>query len=157
MNLFSDNALAKLREGNLREANHLLGSPYHLKGTVIKGNQIGRTIGFPTANIHPSEETPLYLPKGVYAVYVDVKGHSYHGMSNIGVRPTLNLHQLSIEVNIFDFEDDIYGETISVLFMERVRDEIKFPGLEALKEQIEKDKVSAEKLLEMRLNPDSCT
>ena len=145
----------ELRKGNVREANHLWGSPYLLKGIVIKGNQLGRKLGFPTANLELSGNTPLYLANGVYAVYVIVNSHRYGGVTNIGIRPTLDLHQLTIEVNIFDFDEDIYGKIISVLFIERIRDELKFPGLEALKEQITKDKVIAEALLGVGRYPDS--
>ena len=147
----------KLREGNVREANLLLGFHYFLKGVVIKGNQMGRTIGFPTANIKLSKETPLYLPNGVYAGYVEIEDYRYPGMINIGVRPTLDLHQLSIEVNIFDFNDDLYEKNISILFADRIRDELKFPGLYSLKEQIIKDKVRAEAMLGVGRKPNSGT
>ena len=146
----------ELRIGNIREANRIQGFPYSLQGIVIKGNKLGRTLGFPTANIEPSRNTPLYLVNGVYAVYAKLNGRCYKGVTNIGTRPTLNINQLSIEVNLIDFDEDIYGKTITLFFIERIRDEIKFPGFDALKEQIRIDKDTAERLLRTVYNPDTC-
>jgi riboflavin kinase/FMN adenylyltransferase len=129
-----------LENGDVAAANHFLGYPYALSGEVIRGNQIGRTLGFPTANILPN---PLKLvPKtGIYAVKIEVRGNTYNGMLNIGFRPTVSAeNQLNIEANIFDFSADIYGETIKIVFLQRIRDERKFDGLNELAQQIEMDK-----------------
>ena len=157
MNTIPDTVIDELHKGNVRIAYHFLGTPYMLKGHVIKGNMLGRQLGFPTANLELSGETPLYLANGVYAVYVLLNGRRYKGVTNIGIRPTLNLNQLTIEVNIFDFNEDIYGELLSILFIDRIRDEMKFAGLSALKEQIVKDKAAALVLLEMWRDSDTGT
>jgi len=145
-----EKAIIEIRAGNVKEAKRILGIPFSVKGKVIHGNHLGRTIGFPTANIQPDEDTLVLPGNGVYAVNVFVNGKSLQGMTNIGIRPTLDLLQLSIEVNIFDFNEDIYGQSISVEFFDRIRDERKFPGLDALKEQISKDKETALSLLGVR-------
>jgi len=152
-----EHVISSLRKGKIREANHLLGFPYEIHGVVIIGNQIGRTLGFPTANLQLSEETQLYIPNGVYAVVARVHGVYYRGITNIGVRPTLGLHQLSIEVNLFDFNQDIYGQSIAVQFIEWLRNEMKFSDLDALKNQIKKDKKIAEELLGLGNHPNSGT
>jgi riboflavin kinase/FMN adenylyltransferase len=136
-----------LGEGNIREANTLLGDYYSLQGTVIAGRQMGRILGFPTANIKLNEHSPLFLANGVYAVKIKHGTSLYNGMVNIGIRPTLEQHELTIEVNLFDFSDDLYGQDLTLLFFDRIRDEMKFPNLEALKHQISLDKKQIEELL----------
>ena len=121
--------------------------PYAFAGIIVKGNQLGRTIGFPTANILPENESEFPLPKGVYAVKAMVRGRTNSGMANVGVKPTLGLNRLNIEIHIFDFSEDIYGEMMSVKFIRYVREERKFPTLEALKEQIGKDEIVIRKIL----------
>ncbi len=129
-----------LHEGNVREANRLLGYEYAITGKVVYGNGIGHGIGFPTANIEIASEYKLIAANGVYACRILIDNNIYKGMSNIGVRPTIDHGELTIEVNIFDFNKDIYGETIMIQFVDRLRDEKKFKNLEALKDQLIKDR-----------------
>jgi riboflavin kinase/FMN adenylyltransferase len=96
-----------------------------LTGIVVKGNQLGRTIGFPTANLIPGKDEIPLLKKGVYAVRVKVKQNFFDGMANIGIRPTLEQHELTIEAHLFDFSEDIYGETITIFFYDFIREERK--------------------------------
>jgi riboflavin kinase / FMN adenylyltransferase len=143
-----------LAEGNIRQANALLGVVYSLRGTVIKGQQLGRVLGFPTANLKLNQEYPLFIANGIYAVNVTVENIRYQGMANIGIRPTLENHELTIEVNIFEFNRDIYGHEIVVHFIDRLRDEKKFNSLDELKDQIAKDKVEITLLLSTGVHPD---
>lgn len=129
-----------LLEGNISLANDYLGYPYVLTGNVVKGNQLGRTIGFPTANIEIPEEYKLIPKNGVYIVTVNVSNQTVFGMMNIGVKPTLGENKLSIEVHLLNFDKDIYNQKIQVQLLERLRDEQKFESFEALKSQIELDK-----------------
>jgi riboflavin kinase/FMN adenylyltransferase len=129
--------------GDIELANDYLGDPFELTGTVIRGKALGRTIGFPTANIFIDSDLKLIPNNGVYAVKVLLNGKALNGMMNIGVRPTVSgNNQQSIEVNIFDFNEDIYGEQITLHFYSKLRDEKKFNGVEALKEQLKKDEIS---------------
>jgi len=146
-----------LAEGNIREANKLLGDYYSLKGTVIEGKRLGRTLGFPTANLKLNELSPLFLANGVYAVRIKYKTVIYNGMVNIGIRPTFEQHELTIEVNLFDFSDDLYGQDLTLFFIDRIRDEMKFPNIEALKHQISLDKTSIQELLTGGNQSDSYT
>ncbi|MBL0046996.1 MAG: bifunctional riboflavin kinase/FAD synthetase [Bacteroidetes bacterium] len=132
-----------LNSGNIKVANEYLGYPYSLSGKVVKGNQRGRTIDYPTANIEVSEARKLIPAIGVYAVKVTVLGKNYSGMMNIGHRPTVGGGAITLEVNIFDFNADIYDQTLSVQFIERIRSEQKFEHLEALKAQLALDKTKA--------------
>ncbi|KGX88400.1 riboflavin biosynthesis protein RibF [Pontibacillus litoralis] len=129
-----------LREGKMEKVASLLGRPYAIKGTVIQGDQRGRTIGFPTANMEV-EETYITPPVGVYAVQVKVGDAYYEGMANVGYKPTFYQEekQLSVEVNLFDFKGNLYGEQLEVLWHRYVRNEIKFNGVEALMDQLKKD------------------
>jgi riboflavin kinase/FMN adenylyltransferase len=129
-----------LLEGNVSLANEYLGYPYVLTGNVVKGNQLGRTIGFPTANIEIPEEYKLIPKNGVYIVTANVNEQLVFGMMNIGVRPTLGENKLSIEVHILNFDTDIYNQKIQVHVLVRLRDEQKFESFEALKLQLETDK-----------------
>ena len=129
-----------LLEGNISLANEYLGYPYVLTGNVVKGNQLGRTIGFPTANIEIPEEYKLIPKNGVYIVTANVLDQNVFGMMNIGVKPTLGENKLSIEVHLLDFDKDIYNQKIQVNLLERLRDEQKFDSFDALKSQLEKDK-----------------
>jgi len=129
-----------LLSGNIIEANECLGYDYFLSGKVVSGNRIGRTIGFPTANINIHEEK-LLPASGVYAVKIIIDGKEHNGMLNIGSRPTINAGgKTSTEVHIFDFNRDIYGKVIYVYFKKFIRNEIKFSTKYELKKQIEKDK-----------------
>lgn len=131
-----------LETGDIQKASHYLGYPYLLKGKVVEGRRLGREIGFPTANILPDDQHKLIPIDGVYAVLVNVGGVQYKGMLNVGTRPTVNTNvdHRSIEVHIFDFSADIYQSDISVSFMERIRNEVKFGNLDQLKEQLLLDK-----------------
>ncbi len=135
-----------LIEGNIQSANELLGRNYSFSGVIVKGRQLGRTIGFPTANVMVSELYKLIPANGVYAVKTFVRGHWYFGMMNIGNRPTVDGIGRTQEVNIFDFDDDIYGENMTVEIVEYIRQEQKFNGLDELKTQILVDKAKSEKL-----------
>ncbi len=130
-----------LEEGNVVRAAEFLGRKYALKGVVISGNHLGRTIGFPTANLGLYNPLKLVPMNGVYAVDVLLRKEKYRGICNIGVRPTVNAgNNISIETHILDFDEDIYGLDLVVEFVGRIREEVKFPSLQALKAQLEKDK-----------------
>mgnify|MGYP000033981547 FL=1 len=134
----------KIREailaGNIEKANDYLGDAFELTGTVVKGNQLGRTIGFPTANIVLDSELKLIPGNGVYAVRVCVNQIWHDGMMNIGTRPTVVTNGgRTIEVNIFDFDQTIYDQKVTVQFLSKWRDEQKFNGLEELKNQLKRD------------------
>lgn len=134
-----------LMENDIETANGFLGYPYFFEGVVIEGNKLGRTIGYPTANLHISSEEKLIPGNGVYAVEVRSQKSelkSLQGMMNIGVRPTVDGKKRVIEVNIFDFDEDIYGQTLQVHVHHYLRGEVKFNGLEELKNQLQKDKLA---------------
>lgn len=134
-----------LQNGEIEKANHYLGYQFTLHGTVVEGKQLGRKLGFPTANIEASDKNKIIPGYGVYAVKVELNGAEYNGMLNIGTRPTFNNNadNRSIEVNIFDFEGDIYGKEITLKFIGKIRDEKKFETVEMLVYQLEKDKIEA--------------
>ncbi len=136
-----------LEEGDLATANEYLGYEYMLSGTVIKGNQIGRSIDFPTANIEVGDSVKLTPANGVYAVRIELEGAVHKGMLNIGVRPTVDGTNRQIEANVFDFDRDIYGKEIVLHFVEKIRDEKKFDDLEALKKQLEIDRNKTKQIL----------
>lgn len=137
-----------LQNGNIAEAQKMLGHRFELTGKVAKGLQIGTKIGFPTANILIEDAYKLVPPEGIYAVWVYYNQLKYKGMLYIGNRPTINQNlEQTIEVNIFDFDQDIYGQELRVEFVEYLRGDAKFEGLEALKSQLEIDKVMALKVL----------
>lgn len=129
-----------LLEGDVALAAEYLGYHFSLFGRVIKGDKIGRTIGFPTANIFIEESYKLIPSDGIYAVTIEMAGQTYKGMAYIGQRPTINGMTRNIEVNIFDFNQEIYGQNITMTFLEFLRHDVKFAGLEALKLQLQKDK-----------------
>ena len=133
-----------LSVGDVELANAMLGYNYGLYGVVVAGNRLGRTIGFPTANMKLYEPLKLVPEGGVYAVDVQVLGKEYRGMCNIGVRPTVGANNgLTIETNIFDFDEDIYGLDIRIAFRRRIRAEQRFASLEELKEQLQKDRLAS--------------
>lgn len=136
-----------LQEGDVKMAADYLGHDYSLTGKVIAGKQLGRTIGYPTANILVEDKYKLIPIDGVYAVKVEHKGGLYGGMLNIGNNPTVPGKGRSIEVNIFDFEKDIYGDDATIYFIKRLRDELKFNNLEELKIALAKDKVDSMAIL----------
>ena len=136
-----------LNAGKVSVANMLLGYEYSITGKVVPGNAIGRKLGFPTANIEIADEYKLIAAVGVYACRVYWMGKCYKGMSNIGYRPTINHGELTIEVHIIDFNEQIYDQEITISFVDRMRDEKKFEHKEALIEQLKIDKVNAMKVL----------
>lgn len=140
----STNIRQALLNGDIKLANQLLTYPYQLTGKVVVGDKLGRTLGFPTANLAINDSDKLIPASGVYAVTVqlkkDEKTRNFQGMMNIGYRPTVNGKERRIEVHIFSFDEDIYNETLSVSLLAYTRKEMKFAGLEALKEQLHKDK-----------------
>jgi riboflavin kinase/FMN adenylyltransferase len=136
-----------LAAGDLDTATHFLGRPYSLSGRIIKGDKLGRVLGFPTANIDPDSHDKLVPVEGIYAVQVLYSNALYGGMLYIGNRPTVDGSRRSIEVNIFDFDRDIYGETLQVSFIRLLRRDSKFEDLESLKEQLAKDKKAALRVL----------
>lgn len=129
--------------GDVTTAQLLLGRPYALSGRVVKGHRLGRVLGFPTANIDIDSHYKLVPVEGIYAVSVTYAGKEYGGMLYIGNRPTINGTGRSIEVNIFNFDKEIYGEELKVSFLKLLRVDVKFKDLEALKIQLHKDKESA--------------
>ena len=135
-----------LIEGNLATANRFLGYPYFITGTVTTGKQLGRTIGYPTANINVTETYKLIPAQGVYAVSAVINGKTVLGMMNIGTRPTVDgiNETQTIEVNFFDFDTDIYGAQLQVNLHHRLRSEQKFEGLDALKQQLALDKIQSQ-------------
>lgn len=136
-----------LRDGDIATANRYLGYEYALLGTVVEGNQLGRSIGFPTANLALNEPDKLVPKDGSYAVKVLMGQLEYGGMMNIGVRPTVDGERRTIEVNIFDFDDVIYGKEVKLVFYSRIRDEVRFTDLDQLREQLGKDRLRAEEIL----------
>lgn len=137
-----------ISENDIATANAALGYPYFFEGLVVEGNKLGRTLGYPTANLHIGSEEKLIPGNGVYAVFVEIineanQSKKHGGMMNIGIRPTIDGKKRVIEVNIFDFDQTIYGETIRVHVLQQLRSEVKFDGLEGLKSQLAKDKADA--------------
>jgi riboflavin kinase/FMN adenylyltransferase len=128
-----------LSSGNLTSANELLGRPYTLSGTVVQGKQLGRQLGYPTANIQIDEPNKLIPPNGVYIGYTLIGEIKYKIMLNIGVRPTVDGTTQTIEAHILDFEKDIYNEHISLFLVQFLREEQRFNGLDALKIQLQQD------------------
>jgi riboflavin kinase/FMN adenylyltransferase len=136
-----------LMEGNIKKANKYLGYHFMLTGKVIKGKGLGKQIGYPTANIKIKEEYKIIPKQGSYIVKSILNKKEVYGMMNIGMNPTVNGDKQSIEVHFFDFYEDIYGKTIKIDLLERIRDEEKFESLEALKLQLVKDKDTALKFI----------
>jgi riboflavin kinase/FMN adenylyltransferase len=135
--------------GNINIANECLGYPFFITGKVIRGDQLGRTLGYPTANLMVEERYKLIPSDGIYAVKVNVEGKEYKGMAYIGHRPTVNGMTRNIEVNIFDFSADIYNKELRMEFLHFVREDIKFASLEELVVQLGKDKEDVLALLIM--------
>ena len=129
-----------LEEGDIQLANEYLGYSYFLSGTVVKGKQLGRTIGFPTANISLEEDYKLVPQNGVYVVQAEIDGNIIYGMMNIGFNPTVQGKQKTIEVHLFDFDTDIYNRKIQVGILQRIRSEKKFESIELLTKQLEEDR-----------------
>lgn len=140
-----------LLDNEIELANEYLGYSYFFEGLVIEGNKLGRTIGYPTANLHMNAEDKLVPGNGVYAVEVRHNGAAYYGMMNIGLRPTVDGKKRVIEVNIFNFSQDIYGEELVISIRHYLRGEVKFNGLEELKAQLKTDREQALLLLEKKI------
>ncbi len=137
-----------LFSGNVEAANQLLVKPYSISGRVVMGEKIGRIIGFPTANLEIDSKHKLIPADGAYAVMVNIMNAPFKGMLNIGYRPTVNGKLKTIEVHIFDFDEDLYGQNLQISFIKRIREEIKFLDIELLKEQLLKDKKTATQALQ---------
>ena len=137
-----------LNGGDVSLAKKYLGHEYFIVGKIVKGNRIGNKIGYPTANVHFDEKLKLLPANGVYAVFVQYNNQMLKGMLNVGVRPTIGESEKTIEVNIFDFSEEIYKKEICVFFIERLRDELKFSSLDELTLQLHKDKEVCLKLLQ---------
>ncbi len=129
----------EIKAGNIEKANELLGVPYFIQGIVEHGNQIGRTIGFPTINLIPEEEK-LLPPFGVYVTKVFIGGEEYCGVTNVGRKPTIEGdNPIGVETNVLDFSDDVYNSTVEVEFLHGIRGETKFESIDALKAQLQQD------------------
>jgi riboflavin kinase / FMN adenylyltransferase len=145
-----------IRSGDIASANELLGYDFFFAGTVIDGNRLGRKLGYPTANLGVDEEEKLVPGNGIYAVEAEIMdpklvkmhaGKRLKGMMSIGIRPTIGDNKRMIEVNLFDFNEEIYGQTLRVYVKAYMRPEIKFDGLDTLKEQLAKDEIEAKAIL----------
>ncbi|WP_418510569.1 bifunctional riboflavin kinase/FAD synthetase [Corallibacter sp.] len=138
-----------LLQGDIKTANSYLGYHFMLNGSVVKGKGLGHTIGFPTANIQIDETYKLIPKHGVYVVSSIINNKTYYGMMNIGVNPTVsNDIKQSIEVHFFNFDNSIYGNALTIKLLHRLRDEIKFESVDALKEQLKNDEISSKLYLE---------
>jgi riboflavin kinase/FMN adenylyltransferase len=145
-NISSTKIRNALLAGNIKEANEMLGYSYSVSGTVVHGKKLGRTIGYPTANIE-TDSIKLLPKKGAYIVEVFVNENQYKGMLSIGTNPTVNGEKLTVEVYILDFNEDIYDQNINVKFRDFLHEEIKFEGLEKLVERLDEDKKLTEYFL----------
>ena len=147
-----DISSTKIRQAILKseveKANQLLGYHFEFEGKVIKGDQLGRTLGFPTANLIYTDPDKIHLGEGVYAVTIKIKDTHYKGMLSIGKRPTLNDTQERVEVNIFEFDHDVYDQFLTIAVHHFIRPQFKYENLQLLTEQIRKDKISALELLD---------
>ncbi len=139
-----------LNEGNIALANEYLGYNYFFSGTIIHGKKLGRTIGFPTANLKIEEFYKLIPAIGVYAVKCSVDSQQFNGMLNIGTNPTVEGQGISVEVHLLDFEDDLYDKKITVELLKRIRNEEKFSSLDLLKSQLQKDKIFAQQFFDTK-------
>ena len=139
------NAISK--DGDMKQTATFLQRPYRLNGTVVHGDKRGKKIGFPTANIKPEHDRKIIPQDGVYAVKVRINGNLFDGMMNIGTRPTFDGKVRTLEVNLFNFDNDIYGKEVQVRFYNRIRDEKKFDGKDDLISQLEQDEKQAMELL----------
>lgn len=136
-----------LHQGDITTANSYLGYNFFLKGEVIRGKGLGKTIGFPTANIHIKEDYKLIPKNGVYVIKGILNNSVVFGMMNIGTNPTVDGTHQSIEAHFFEFDSEIYDETVTIEFLDRLRDEHKFESVDLLKVQLEKDKKNAKQFL----------
>ncbi len=143
---------ARLEEGDVEGASAMLGYDYSLHGVVVAGNRLGRTIGFPTANMQLYEPLKLVPGNGVYFVRVRTLEKEFFGMCNIGCRPTVGTgNTRTIETHIFDFDEDIYGLDLEVTFISRIREEVRFDSLEELRVQLEKDRDACQTVIKTKI------
>ncbi|MFT7343999.1 MAG: riboflavin kinase/FMN adenylyltransferase [Lentimonas sp.] len=150
VNVSSSKIRKAIESGDIETANSFLGDEYQLSGVVVKGQALGRQIGFPTANLEVGSTMKLIPENGVYVVSAFVNGKSYPAMVNIGQRPTVvNDGQVSIEVHILDFNKDIYGESMRICFKSRIRQEVTFEDLDSLKNQIKKDETFTRRIFKL--------
>lgn len=148
VNVSSTKIRIALNEGDVKKANSFLGYNFQLSGTVVKGSEIGSSLGFPTANIEVDSPNKIIPASGVYATQAFINGHEYKSMTNLGFRPTVHEHsKLTIEAHLFNFDKNIYGDTINLRFIDRIREEVKFDNRESLKDQIAKDAGIVQKVL----------
>lgn len=133
----SSEVRAALGRGDVERAARFLGRPYDLPGTVVRGAERGRTLGFPTANLAP--DRPVLVPPGVYACRLDAGEGERGAVTNVGVRPTFGESAIAVEAHVLDFAGDLYGRHVRLLFVARIRDERRFPSVDALREQIARD------------------
>lgn len=149
VNISSTKIRSAIIEGDLETANKYLGYDYSIEGKVVEGKKIGRTLGFPTANIQLQDELKLIPKDGIYAVRIDLRSEIYEGMMSIGLNPTIDGSNVKryLEVNIFDFNEDIYGQELKVNFFSRLRDEVKFEDMNALKQKMKADKLHTLEIL----------
>lgn len=139
-----------LHEGKMKIANQFLGYDFMLTGIVVKGKGLGSNLNFPTANIYIEESYKLIPKEGVYLVQSNLNGHQTYGMMNIGKNPTVSQdNKTHIEVHFFDFDGDLYGKTLKIELLDHLRSEIKFPNIDALKEQLENDKSNAKQRINL--------
>jgi riboflavin kinase/FMN adenylyltransferase len=136
-----------IKEGDIRLTNSYLGYEFSFFGKVVRGNSIGKTLGFPTANIKIGCDLKLIPKNGVYLIYTTINKKIIFGMMNIGIKPTTNKNTKSIEVNLFDFNQDLYDKNITIYIKQFLREEIKFDSLNELKLQIEKDKITCNSII----------
>lgn len=136
-----------LTKGQVAAFREQTGNAYTLCGTVVEGNKVGRSLGYPTANLQTSDSSDILPAQGVYVAMVEHAGQWYQSMVNIGIRPTLDMNHVTVEAHLFNFNKNIYGEEICIAFLERIRDEMRFNSLKELKWQLDKDKKVAEKTL----------
>ncbi len=147
INVSSTKIRHSLEIGEIIAANHFLGRPFFITGIIEKGNQVGRKIGFPTANLHIPQDYKLVPAEGVYAIKALINNELFNGMLNIGKRPTVNGENKTIEVHLFDFNAEIYNREMRVFFYHRIRDEKKFDTLQALQQQLTEDEQTVRRLL----------
>jgi len=137
-----------IMEGRMEDVSQMLGRKYSLKGTVEHGNKLGRTLGYPTANLRCLDKDQIIPSIGIYAIHAVHNGSRYNGMLSIGYNPTVtDKKELRIEANIFDFDKEIYDETLEIFFVKKMRDEQKFESLDALVRQLHRDKEETLKVI----------
>ncbi len=137
-----------LEKGDVAAYLERTGEAFTLSGKVVEGNKVGRTLGYPTANLKTDDISSMLPAQGVYVARVEHEGTWYRSMVNIGIRPTLDMDHVTIEAHVFNFNKDIYGHTIRIAFLDRIRDEMRFNSLAELKKQLDKDAGISQRLLQ---------